>query len=183
MTTRYSYIRERLRDVIRSRAVVRGSFRLSGGGTSGAYIDARKLFSGSDLALIGEAFYETLSDLEFNAIGGPAVGSIPITAAILLHRNEFDSQLSVDGFYVRPTPKAYGTGIVIEGTVRPSSRVVVVDDVVSTGASVLRAIRAVEAAGASVVRVTCLCDRGLGADEALAAYDYRPLFRAGDLDI
>jgi len=67
--------------------------------------------------------------------------------------------------------------------VRAGDRVVVIDDVLTTGGSVVEAIRAVEALGAVVVRIVCICDRLQGARETLAGYDFRPLFTIRDFGI
>ena len=77
--------------------------------------------------------------------------------------------------------KTHGTGRRIEGLLEPGSRVVVVDDVVTTGGSTLRAIEAVEEAGHTVVAVTCLVDREEGGSERLSRWPYFPLFSKAEI--
>jgi orotate phosphoribosyltransferase len=87
------------------------------------------------------------------------------------------------GFFVRKKPKDHGSKDLVEGQVKAGDRVVVIDDVLTTGGSVVQAIQAVEAAGATVLRVVCICDRLQGAREALEKYDFRPLFTVRDFGI
>ena len=84
-------------------------------------------------------------------------------------------------FIVRKEAKDHGTGRRIEGNLEPGSRVVVVDDVVTTAGSTLRAIEAVEEAGHVVVAVICLVDREEGGTEKLSKYPYFPLFRRSEI--
>jgi orotate phosphoribosyltransferase len=89
----------------------------------------------------------------------------------------------LEGFFVRKQSKGHGSQERIEGRVSPGDRVVMVDDVLTTGDSVAQAITEVERAGAVVARVVCIVDRLAGAAERLAQYDYRPLFTIRDLGI
>ena len=90
---------------------------------------------------------------------------------------------TLEGFFVRKQAKEHGSQERVEGRVNAGDRVVIVDDVLTTGESVVQAIEAVEAAGAKVLRVVCIVDRLQGARERLAAYDFRPLFTIRDLGI
>src|SRR6478672_850707 len=144
--------RARLLELFKSRAVAFGNFTLASGKKSTYYINSKKvLFHGEAIALLGDQLYEATKDLEFQAIGGLEVGAIPMAAAALtaFHR----AGRTLEGFFVRKQAKEHGSKERLEGQVKPGDKVVVIDDVLTTGGSVLQAIEAVEALGAAVVRV------------------------------
>src|SRR5687768_5003418 len=90
----------------------------------------------------------------------------------------------LEGFFVRKQPKGHGSQERIEGVLRSGMRALLLDDVLTTGGSVLQAIGEVEKAGAKVVSVVCIVDRLEGAREAIAPkYDYRPIFTIRDFGI
>jgi len=174
--------RDRLRDLFRQRALQFGDFTLASGKKSSYYVNSKKvLFHAEAITLLGDELYAATEDLTFEAIGGLEVGAIPMAAAALtaFHRHG----RALEGFFVRKTAKSHGSQELVEGQVGKGDRVVVIDDVLTTGGSVIQAIRAVEAVGATVLRVVCICDRLQGAREALAGYDYRPLFTIRDFGI
>jgi orotate phosphoribosyltransferase len=174
--------RERLRQLFLERAVLFGDFTLASGKTSRYYINSKRvLFHAEAVSLLGELLYDATRDLEFQAIGGPEVGAIPMAAAALVAYHRAGRHL--EGFFVRKQAKGHGSKDVIEGRAHPGDTVVVIDDVLTTGGSVVQSIDAVMAAGAAVARVVCICDRLQGAREALAGYDFRPLFTIRDLGI
>jgi orotate phosphoribosyltransferase len=174
--------RDRVRELFLQRAVAFGDFTLASGKKSSYYVNSKKvLFHAEAITLIGELLADATADLAFEAIGGLEVGAIPMAAAALtaFHRRG----LHREGFFVRKQAKGHGSKELVEGLVKVGDRVVVIDDVLTTGGSVIQAIQAVEAAGAKVLRVVCICDRLQGAAGALAAYDYRPLFTVRDFGI
>lgn len=174
--------RDRLKELFRQRALQFGDFTLASGRKSTYYVNSKKvLFHAEAISLLGDLIYEATQDLDFQAIGGLEVGAIPMAAAALtsFHRNG----RSLEGFFVRKQAKEHGSKERLEGQVKSGDRVVVIDDVLTTGGSVIQAIEVVEAAGAAVARVVCICDRLQGAREVLAKYDFRPLFTIRDFGI
>ena len=165
-----------------ARAVQFGEFTLASGKKSRYYINSKKvLFHAEAISLLGELLYDSTHDLQCQAIGGLEVGAIPMTAAALVayHRQG----RSMEGFFVRKQAKSHGSQELVEGQVHSGDQVVIIDDVLTTGGSALQAVRAVEAIGARVLRVVCICDRLQGAAEALRGYDFRPLFTVRDFGI
>jgi len=174
--------RERLKELYLSRAISFGSFTLASGKSSSYYINSKKvLFCSEAVALLGELLYEATKDLDIQAIGGLEIGAIPMaTAAALSYHG---AGRSIEGFFVRKQAKEHGSQSRVEGLVKPGDRVAVIDDVLTTGGSVLQAIEEVEKLGAKVMRVVCIVDRLQGAAKALTKYDYKPLFTIKDFGI
>ena len=182
MLHRMSQTRTRLQELFRERALQFGDFTLASGQKSSYYVNSKKvLFHAEAITLLGEELYAATQDLSFAAIGGLEFGAIPMAAAALTAYHRHGRPL--EGFFVRKQPKGHGSAELIEGRVNPGDAVVMIDDVLTTGGSVLKAIEAVEARGATVLRVVCICDRLQGAAAALAKYDYRPLFTIRDFGI
>jgi orotate phosphoribosyltransferase len=174
--------RDRLKELYRDRAFSFGTFTLASGKTSSYYINSKKvLFHGEAVALLGELLYQATSDLPIQAIGGLEVGAIPMAAAAAMRYHQHGR--SIEGFFVRKETKGHGAKQRVEGEVKGGDRVAIIDDVLTTGGSVLQAIAEVEKIGATVLRVVCVVDRLQGAREALAGYDFRPLFTIRDLGI
>lgn len=173
-------IRNRLLQLICERAFRIGQFTLSSGETSDYYIDGRMVeMHPEGAALIGQAVYDRIKELEADAIGGLAVGAVPIVASTLVicHQNG----LHIDGFWVRQEVKGHGTKKLIEGSLPEDAKVIIVDDVVTSGASIEKAIRPVEQQGGKIVKVITLVDRGRGARKKLEHYDYEPIFTKDEL--
>src|SRR5438105_2258220 len=116
----------RLLDLIRERAFRRGSFRLASGDASDYYIDGKMIEVFSESAhLIGEVFYERTKDLAFDAIGGLEVGAVPLATATVISYHLHGRPL--EGFWVRDQVKDHGTKKLVEGGLKPGSRVVLMD--------------------------------------------------------
>jgi orotate phosphoribosyltransferase len=134
-----------------------GSFKLSAGASSDYYIDCRATTLDAEGArLTGLVFLEELRDRAWNiqAVGGLTMGADPIVVAVCVL-----SEGQLHGFLVRKAEKAHGTGRRIEGFNEPGARVVIVEDVCTTGASTIQAIEAGRAAGFHVAGVVCLVER------------------------
>lgn len=175
----------RLLQLLKERSLTRGQFRLASGDTSTYYIDGRTTAVFSEGAyLIGEVLFERTRDLPLDAVGGLAAGAIPLTTAAVIGYHLHGRK--IDGFWVRDQVKAHGTQKVIEGKLTPGARVVVVDDVITRGSSVVKAVEEVRKTGCEVLRVVTLVDRGAGAAALFKEKgipDYRPIFTIRDLGV
>ncbi len=157
-----------------------GQFKLSSGGTSDYYIDCRTTTLHAEGGrLTGEAILDLLNEknIQAEAVGGLTMGADPIvsnvaTASAWRAQSNPNAPL-IHGFLVRKAEKAHGTGRRIEGFCREDARVVIVDDVCTTGASTINAIEAAREAGMIVAAVVCIVERqeanGRPAVEAAAA--------------
>lgn len=158
--------------MLAERSARRGRFVLSSGRTSTLYIDARLTTMSPDgLALIGPLGLAAVRDAGWapDAVGGLTLGADPVAYAVA-----YASALAataavpaVRAFTVRKAPKTHGTAQLIEGPFRSGDRTVVVEDVITTGGSALRAVEAVRAAGGQVVGVLAVVDREEGGREAI----------------
>jgi orotate phosphoribosyltransferase len=169
--------RERLLALIRQRAYRRGEFKLASGRTSDFYFDGRMIELMPEGAhLVGEVLFEEIKDGHFDAIGGLAVGAVPVVTSAVI--SCFHHGVAIEGIFVRPEAKGHGTRKLVEGLLKPGDRVVIVDDVATTGNSAMQAIEAVEAAGAHVELVLAIVHRQEGAEEFFRdkGYPFRWIF-------
>jgi orotate phosphoribosyltransferase len=175
--------RTRLLQAFKDRAVSFGRFTLASGKESSYYINSKKaIFNAEVIALLGEVLWGLTKDMKIDAAGGLEVGAIPMAVA-LAQRYALEGR-PLEGFFVRKQAKAHGSQERIEGVLLPAMRVAVLDDVLTTGGSVVQAIGEIEKAGAEVVSVLCIVDRLEGAREVLAArYTYLPIFTIRDFGI
>jgi orotate phosphoribosyltransferase len=160
--------RRRLLELLRSRSVQRGDFVLASGRRSTYYIDCRRTTMHADgLALIGVLGLSAIRAVgwEADAVGGLTLGADPVAYAIAAASATRPPALH--GFTVRKTAKAHGTGRRVEGCFDAGMRVVVVEDVITTGASALEAARAVAAEGGSVAGILAVVDREEGGRETI----------------
>jgi orotate phosphoribosyltransferase len=142
-------------------------FKLVSGRESPYYIDCRPTtHNAQGLALIGEIIFQLIRDLKVTAIGGLTMGADPIAHATAL--TSYQKGQPINAFSVRQRPKEHGTGGLLVGDVTPGDRAVVVEDVVTTGGSALRAVAAAREFGLTVVKVLILVDRQEGGKEAVA---------------
>ncbi len=133
-------------------------FRLHSGATSPYYIDCKPTTnSARGMALIGELIFEKIKDLDVKAIGGLTMGADPIAHAVAL--TSFLHGKPINAFCVRKETKDHGIVKSIEGDVRPGDHVVIVDDVITTGESTTKAIRAATEFGLEIVKIIVLVDR------------------------
>ena len=167
---------EHLAAMLQDRALCKGNFKLSSGAHTYRYWNCKRVTLASDgSSLVGQEFAKVISGMSDlpSAIGGPLVGAAPIVGAV----QRFLPDL--DGFYVRSTAKGHGTGCTIENQPERGTRVVLVDDVVTSGGSMIRACDAVRGAGCEIVGVIALLDRGEGGAERIqqATGHFSAIFR------
>ncbi|MEA3344726.1 MAG: orotidine-5'-phosphate decarboxylase [Chloroflexota bacterium] len=144
-----------------------GHFTLASGQHSSIYIDLRLLVSDPPvLRMVARAYAKVLRDLQFDRLAGIPYAALPIGTAVVLETGH-------PLVYPRKEVKEHGTGRAIEGKFEPDERVVLLDDVITTGGSKLRAIEKLEAAGLRVQDVVVLLDREQGGKDELAERGYR----------
>jgi orotate phosphoribosyltransferase len=173
-----------LRDIIRERSLRIGEFTLTSGKKSSYYLDCRMTtLDAKGAMLIGRLILARIRthEIEADAIGGLAIGADPIATAVAVVSAIEGKPLPA--FIVRKETKAHGTQRSIEGyNGKPGSRLIVVDDVCTTGGSILTAADRAEEAGYKVVAAFCVVDREEGGTELIAKrYPFYSLFTAKEL--
>jgi orotate phosphoribosyltransferase len=175
---------DELVNLLATRSARLGEFTLASGARSNLYIDARMTaMSPEGLALIGPLGIGEITSAGWtpDSVGGLTLGADPVSYAIA-----YASALAgkpIRAFTVRKEAKTHGTGKLIEGPFLQSDRVVVIEDVVTTGGSALKAIEAVRNAGATIIGVLALVDREEGGRERIeaAGYHVRSLAKASEI--
>ena len=153
-------------------ALLNGHFTLSSGKKSDHYYDGKQLSQHPEGAyLIGEEIFDMLSGIDFDAIGGLEVSAIPIVTAVTIV--SYIKGKPINSFWVRKEPKKHGTRKLIEGRFRKNSRVVIIDDVITEGNSIKKAIDAVQAEGCEVAKIIVVVDRLEGGSDRLRNQGYK----------
>ncbi len=166
------YDRNALIELIRDKALKLGHFVLASGKEAEYYLDCRQVtLHPRGANLIAQGILELLGDNLPDAVGGMAIGADPITAAVITLAGQRNQDLL--GFIVRKEAKAHGRGRDVEGPVESGQSVVIVEDVVTTGGSSLKAIERVEAFGLTVKGVIAIVDRLEGGREAFQQRGYQ----------
>jgi orotate phosphoribosyltransferase len=174
-TTPRSPVIQELIDLIGTKALKRGTFRLASGREASFYLDAKQVVLDSrGSMLVGRAILEKLRAIGLetstplpDAVGGMSIGADPITSAVVTMAGV--EGLPLKGFLIRKEPKDHGTKKYVEGPVAPGQRAVIVEDVTTTGGSSLLAIDRAQEFGLVVERVVTVIDRLAGAEAAFAA--------------
>ncbi len=181
--------RSRLREILLAKSVKTGSFTLASGRRSDLYVDCRvTTLDAEGAVLTGRLLLDLLEQEAARlgvtpaAIGGLTMGADPLALAVAM-ASALRGGPFVQAFTVRKEAKEHGRGRRIEGNFNPALPVVVVDDVITTGESTLKAIQAVENEGGKVAFVLVLVDREEGGRENIAAKGHRvaALFTRGQL--
>ena len=175
--------RTKLLELIRKKALRRGRFVLSSGRISNYYLDGRLITLTSEGAyLVARIILDLIKSKKITAIGGPSLGADPIVGAVITLALRKKRRLS--GFIVRKSKKEHGRQRLIEGPpLRKGSRVILVDDVATTGNSLVQAKEILEQEGIFVDSAIVLVDRQEGARENLARVGCRltPIFKKRDI--
>jgi len=179
--------RQQLLDLIVAVSFERREVTLASGRKSDFYLDLRTtLMRPQGQRLAGTLVLATLMKGPWvDAVGGMAVGAVPLVSAVLSAAAHHDPGTTLLGFFVRKEAKKHGMGRQLEGGFEPGQTVALVEDTTTTGGSTLEAVDIVEAAGGKVARVLCLVDRGEGAAEAFAerGIELEALFTRADLPV
>ena len=154
--------KEQLIDLLKENEVfLEGDFTLSSGKKSNYYINMKKAITEPKiLSTISKLITEKINDDEIDKVAGPALGAVPIATAVSL-----ESELPL--LMIRKEKKGYGTSKLIEGELNEGDSVIVVEDVSTTGGSLLKAIKAIQENGGNVKRAFVVVDRQEGAIEEL----------------
>jgi orotate phosphoribosyltransferase len=173
--------RERLRQRLKALAMISGKeMRLASGRTSDIYFDMKiPMLEPEAISLIADAIVAVLAEQRAQYVGGLELGAVPLVSAVVCKSYPAHP---VKGFLVRKTVKQHGTQKKIEGNFDPHAKIVLLDDVTTTGGSVIEALAAVRGRGGTVQTVVTIVDREEGASENLAreGVSLRALFRKRD---
>jgi orotate phosphoribosyltransferase len=174
--------RDQLLAGINEKAVQHGDFVLSSGQRATTYVDLRRvLLDGRLSPLAGRLLLDATADLGYEAVGGLTLGADPVAYAMLAAASNRGTP--IDAFVVRKTEKTHGLQRRIEGPDVSGRRVLAVEDTSTTGASVLAAVDALEQAGAEVVGVAVLVERGARPKIEERGLPYRAVFELADLSL
>lgn len=177
-------LREELRGLLLERSFKLGDFTLSSGKKSDYYVDCRTTtLHPRGSRLIAALMLPIIRQWEAGQVGGLTLGADPLAATISYASDEDAGAAPVPAFIVRKESKGHGRGRRIEGCFDPSLRTVVVEDVITTGGSALKAVEAARSEGAEVVGVIAVVDREEGGREAIEAegIEVSSLFTASEL--
>ncbi len=171
-----------LREEIVDKAVVLGRVVLSSGREADYYVDLRRVTLDAVAApLVGRVMRDLTSDWEYVAVGGLTLGADPVATAML--HDSVGSSRPLDAFVVRKAEKDHGLQRRVEGPDVAGRAVLAVEDTSTTGDSVLTAVDALRAAGAQVVGVAVIVDRGAGPAVRDRGLEYRAAYSLADLGL
>jgi len=177
-------MRRDLIDLLREQSYEEREVTLASGKKSNFYFDGKMTTTNPYGAfLVGKFIFEAIRNLRPDGVGGMSIGADPITTAVTIV-SHLEGQ-PITGFLVRKEPKKHGKRLSIEGGygLKEGSKVVMVEDVVTTGGSTLKAIEKAEEAGFKVIKVITIVDRQEGGREAIeaAGYSFDSLFTKSDI--
>ena len=174
--------RENLKSEIVKKAVVHGKVILSSGKEADYYVDLRRVTLDHVAApLVGEVMLDLTKDLDYDAVGGLTLGADPVATA-MMHVAARNGK-NIDSFVVRKAEKAHGLQRRIEGPDVKGKKVLAVEDTSTTGGSVLTAVEALQEAGAIVVGVAVIVERGAKQKILDAGYKYYAAYSLEDLGL
>jgi orotate phosphoribosyltransferase len=174
--------RDNLKNEIVKKAVVHGKVILSSGKEADYYVDLRRVTLDHVAApLVGEVMLDLTEDLDYDAVGGLTLGADPVATA-MMHVAARNGK-NIDSFVVRKAEKAHGLQRRIEGPDVKGKKVLAVEDTSTTGGSVLTAVEALKEAGAIVVGVAVIVERGAKQAILDAGYKYYAAYSLEDLGL
>jgi len=174
--------RDKLKEEILNKAVVHGKVILSSGKEADYYVDLRRVTLDAIAApLVGEVMLDLTKDLDFDAVGGLTLGADPVATA-MMHVAARNGR-KLDSFVVRKAEKAHGLQRRIEGPDVAGRRVLAVEDTSTTGGSVMTAVEALKEAGAIVVGVAVIVERGAAPLIAENGLKYLAAYQLSDLGL
>ncbi len=176
-------LKTKLAKILLEKSYFEGKFKLSSGKISNYYFDCRQTaLHPEGLFLLGKIFLKLLNP-EVKAVGGVTLGADPLVSAVSVL--SYLEKRPIPAFIIRKTPKNHGTKNYIEGSLNleKGQKVAILDDVVTTGASLLRACKIAESADLKVIQVLCVLDREEGGRENLEKEGYKlePIFTKKEL--
>ena len=174
--------REELKNILISRSILKGDFTLVSGKKSSYYINGKMttLYS-RGLYLTAKLLLDELNSVEYDAFAGPVIGADPIIGALLTLSALREEKR--DGFLIRKESKAHGTKKIIEGKLKEGTKTVIIEDVVTTGGSLLKAASAISEAGGIIAGIIVVVDREEGATQNIlkAGYKFKSIFKVSEL--
>ncbi len=175
-------MKNELKKYLTQLSIIKGDFILSSGEKSNYYIDARLCtLSSKPLSIITSIFYQKIIQFNINYVGGPTIGADPIVGALL--QKASDEKYNLSGFLARSTDKKHGTKKLIEGPDIESKDVVLVEDVVSTGGSLIKVIEELKNLKCNVNAILSIVDREMNAEKKFKDLNinYYPIFKVSEL--
>jgi orotate phosphoribosyltransferase len=177
--------RARLQEIIRKRSFGRGEITLASGRKSDFYFNLKPtMLDAEGAALLAELTLDALAGERIDYVGGLEMGAVPLAGAIA--QLSFMRGAPIQAFFVRKKPKEHGARLSVEGLAPGESltgkRVVIVEDVTTTGGSAIKAVDAVRESGADIVMVLTMVDREEGAADNFreAGLAFRSLYKAAE---
>jgi orotate phosphoribosyltransferase len=175
--------RDRLKSIIREKSLLAGEFTLASGRASGFFFNMKRTMLDAEGAyLLADALLDLMDDIDADHVGGLAMGAIPLVAVVAAR--SFERGRPRTAFFVRKEAKDHGTMDLIEGALADRAKVVLLEDVTTTGGSSLKAAAAVRGRGCTVGHVLAIVDReeGARANFAREGIELRALYRRADFE-
>lgn len=179
-------LKAKLLPIVKKRAWLKlnDPIKLASGKMSNTYFDGRKVtLDPEGMTLFARAILELVDINQLDAVGGPSLGADPIATAVSLMAYQ-DKKKRLPAFLIRKEPKQYGLQKQVEGAdLHQGMKVLVVEDVITTGKSVKNAISVIESYGAKVSQVVCLVDRNEGGKETLRPHPLISIFKREEVEL
>ena len=174
--------REELKAILKERSVLKGDFTLVSGRKSSYYVNGKMTtLNARGLYLSAKLLLERFAGLAYEGFAGPTIGADPIIGALLTLSALGGRQK--EGLLIRKEAKDHGTKSLVEGNLAKGMRIILLEDVATTGGSLLKAAKAIEEGGGTIAGIFTIIDReeGAGANLAQAGYTFSSLFTVKEL--